>query len=119
MGTHRWVRNRCFTCPVQALSWATLLCLLLVMDFFNRHSTERRVVLYTRKHCHLCDELKHQLVLLQQETDFEIEELNVDLSEELRERYNERVPVIEINGHEVFDYPLNTKRFLEILRAEV
>ena len=81
-------------------------------------ATEKpQVTLYTRERCHLCDEVKRQLTLLRQEADFKIREVNIDESEELRERYNERVPVVAINGREVFDYRLDAKRFLRLLKA--
>ena len=77
-----------------------------------------QVTLYTRDRCHLCNEIKHRLALLRREADFEIREVNIDESEELRKRYGERVPVVAINGREAFDYRIDTKRFLELLKAE-
>ncbi len=76
-----------------------------------------RVTLYTRQRCHLCEEVKHQLALLRRRADFEIQEVNIDKSKELRERYNERVPVVAVNGREVFEYRLDADRFLKLLRA--
>ncbi len=88
------------------------------MDSSSLPATEKyKVTLYTRDICHLCDEVKHQLTLLRQEADFEIQEVNIDESEELRERYNERVPVVAVNGREVFEYRLDADRFLKLLRA--
>ena len=81
-------------------------------------ATEKpQVTLYTRERCHLCDEVKHQLSLLRRRADFDIQEVNIDESQELRERYNERVPVVAINGREVFDYRLDAERFLRLLKA--
>ena len=76
-----------------------------------------QVTLYTRDRCHLCDEVKRQLTLLRREADFEIREVNIDESEELRKRYGERVPVVAINGREAFDYRIDAGRFLKLLRA--
>ena len=76
-----------------------------------------QVTLYTRDRCHLCDEVKRQLTLLRREADFEIREVNVDESGELRKRYGERVPVVAINGREAFDYRIDRRRFLKLLRA--
>ena len=88
------------------------------MDFSSLPAADKQqVTLYTRECCHLCDEVKHQLALLRQGADFEIQEVNIDESQELRERYNERVPVVAINGREVFDYRLDAERFLKLLRA--
>ena len=88
------------------------------MDFSSLPATEKpQVTLYTRESCHLCDGVKRQLVLLRQEADFEIREVNVDESEELRKRYGERVPVVAVNGREAFDYRIDRRRFLKLLRA--
>ncbi len=88
------------------------------MDSSSRPAADKpRVTLYTRQRCHLCDEVKHQLALLRQEADFEIREVNIDESPELRGRYNERVPVVAVNGREVFEYRLDADRFLKLLRA--
>ena len=76
-----------------------------------------QVTIYTRDRCHLCDEVKRQLALLRREADFEIREVNVDESGELRKRYGERVPVVAINGREAFDYRIDRRRFLKLLRA--
>ncbi len=52
------------------------------------------VVIYTRNGCHLCEEAETLLIaqgiapLL----------IDVDADEELRERFNECVPVVEIDG---------------------
>ena len=89
------------------------------MDSSSPPAGQPQVTLYTRDRCHLCDEVKHQLVLLRQEADFEIREVDIDESPELRELYNERVPVVAINGREVFDYRLDVARFLELLKAGV
>lgn len=52
------------------------------------------VVLYTRRGCHLCDEA-HQLLTAH---GLAPELIDVDADPELRERFNECVPVVEIDG---------------------
>jgi len=56
-----------------------------------------RVVLYTRHECHLCDVAKDTLHRFAQWLP-EIEEIDVDESAELNERYGQSVPVVEIDG---------------------
>ncbi len=87
------------------------------MDSSSPAAGQPQVTLYTRDRCHLCDEVKHKLVLLRQEADFEIREVDIDESPELRELYNERVPVVAINGREVFEYRLDAARFLELVKT--
>lgn len=57
----------------------------------------RRLVLYTRTRCHLCDQAKETLL---QHRSFlpEVEEVDVDTDPELVERFGTCVPVVEIDG---------------------
>jgi glutaredoxin len=57
----------------------------------------QRVVVYTRQECHLCDVAKDTLHRFAQWLP-EIEEIDVDESEELNERYGRSIPVVEIDG---------------------
>lgn len=75
------------------------------------------VALYSRPGCHLCEEVKHQLESLRREHSFELLEVNIDLDTALRQRYNEQVPVVTIDGELVSRYRLNPGRFLAKLRA--
>lgn len=52
------------------------------------------VVLYTRAGCHLCDEAAQTL----RDHGLTAERVDVDAHPALRERYNECVPVVEIDG---------------------
>jgi glutaredoxin len=62
----------------------------------------RRVVLYSRPGCHLCDEARALLADIAAEApDLVIEEVDIDADDELLRRYLERIPVIELNGRTV------------------
>lgn len=52
------------------------------------------VVLYTRQGCHLCD-VAHQLL---REHGVEPKCVDIDADASLRQRFNECVPVVEIDG---------------------
>lgn len=56
------------------------------------------VVLYSRRGCHLCDVAAG--ILERHKLSFEI--IDIDGQPELRERYNECVPVVVIDGRERF-----------------
>lgn len=58
----------------------------------------RRAILYTRQGCCLCDRAKATL----QAHGLTVEEIDIDGNPALRERYNEWVPVVEIDGRERF-----------------
>jgi len=54
--------------------------------------------LYTRAGCCLCDEAKRIL----ESHGVAIEEIDIDADPRLRDRYNEHVPVVMIDGRERF-----------------
>ena len=76
-----------------------------------------QVVIYTRDGCHLCDEAKEKLLLLQQRVSFQIEFVDIDNDPELQARYNEEVPVIFVHGKKAFKYRLDAAQFLRKLQA--
>lgn len=61
----------------------------------------RRLVLYSRPECHLCDDAK---AVLAKYLDYlpEIEEVEIDADPQLQARYGECIPVIEFDGREYF-----------------
>lgn len=74
------------------------------------------VLLYTRARCHLCDEAKQQLRDLQKEAGFTFQEVDIDQDPELRQRYNDEVPVVFIHGRKAFKYRMDAGQFLRRLR---
>ncbi|HEX6594940.1 MAG TPA: glutaredoxin family protein [Bacillota bacterium] len=58
----------------------------------------KKVILYMRKPCPLCDDAKTWLTILQQEYSFVIEERNIETNDEWLEKYQLMIPVIEIGG---------------------
>lgn len=92
-----------------------------MLNWFRKHgregSPEPEVILYTRQRCHLCDEAKALLLKLQREEPFRLVELDIDADAELRERFNEEVPVIFIHGRKAFKYAIDPGKFLKSLRA--
>ena len=60
----------------------------------NKLSFPVDVILYTREGCHLCDDAR---TLLEQHG-LQPRRVDIDADAELRERFNECVPVVEIDG---------------------
>ncbi len=58
----------------------------------------QKTVIYTRQGCHLCDEAMAVL----RKHGLEPQEIDIDLREDLRSKYDVCVPVVEIDGHERF-----------------
>ncbi len=61
------------------------------------------VVLYGREGCCLCDEARAVLMKVRAEHPFVFQERDVERDELLLRAYLERIPVVTIDGVEVFD----------------
>jgi glutaredoxin len=62
------------------------------------------VTVYSRPDCHLCVEAIATLRALQDELGFGLTELDIDRDEALQRAYFERVPVIALDGEELFEF---------------
>jgi glutaredoxin len=62
------------------------------------------VVLYSRPGCHLCDDARAVLERLRGELGFTLVERNIEDDDRLHRAYLERIPVVTIDGEEVFDF---------------
>jgi glutaredoxin len=60
--------------------------------------------LYGRAGCHLCDDARAQLLALQVEHGFTLNEIDIEADDELHKRYLERIPVIVLDGEHLFDF---------------
>jgi len=59
-----------------------------------------RLVLYGRPGCHLCDDARIVLQRIGEPFD----EVDIDSDDELFKRYLERIPVITLDGEELYDF---------------
>ena len=62
------------------------------------------VTLYGRPGCHLCDEAREALLRVRCEAPFELLEIDIERDDELFKRYLERIPVVCLNGEELFEF---------------
>lgn len=76
----------------------------------------REVIVYSRKQCRLCDELKDQLRRLDDGRLFRWREVDIDADPELQRLYNDEVPVVFIDGRKAFKYRLDEREFLRKLQ---
>ena len=53
---------------------------------------------YTRPGCHLCDDARMMLKLVQEDVPFQIEEHNIEKDDQLHEKYMLMIPVVEYQG---------------------
>ena len=73
------------------------------------------VVVYSRQGCHLCDVVKEALARVQSRAEFQWREVDIDLDPELRQKYNDQVPVVFIDGRKAFKYHMDDEEFLREL----
>jgi glutaredoxin len=64
----------------------------------------RTVTLYGRPGCHLCDEAREALTRVRAQAPFALREIDIETDDELHAAYVERIPVIALDGEEIFDY---------------
>ena len=59
-----------------------------------------RLVMYSRPGCHLCDDARAVLLRIGEPFD----EIDIDSDDELFKRYLERIPVVALDGEELYDF---------------
>lgn len=67
------------------------------------------LMLYTRRDCGLCDEMKKVIRAAAADCEFSLDEVDVDSSVDLSERYGHEVPVLFIDGRKAFKYRVTAK----------
>ena len=73
------------------------------------------VTLYTRAGCHLCEEAERVLLAERAATAFHLELVDIDRDPALQRRYGVRVPVVAVDGVELFEYEVPA----DLLRARL
>lgn len=70
------------------------------------------VTVYTRENCHLCEEAVDTIerVADEESVTVDMDLVDVDTDEELREEYGERVPYILLDGSPAFKYRVDEGR---------
>ena len=74
-----------------------------------------RVRLYSKPGCHLCDDARAIVERVRAEHPFELLEVDVSLDPELYREYGERIPVLEVDGEELFEFHVEEAVLLERL----
>jgi glutaredoxin len=62
------------------------------------------VTLYGKPGCHLCEDARAAVERVRADRPFELEEVDITLDPALHRRYGERIPVLALEGEELFDY---------------
>ncbi len=67
----------------------------------------RLITVYSKPDCHLCQDAMASLYRLRQELGFELQERDILQDDALHRAYFERIPVIALDGEELFEYFLD------------
>ena len=62
------------------------------------------VTLYGKPDCHLCEDARAVVERVRAEHPFELREVDVSLDPVLHREYGERIPVLALDGEELFDF---------------
>ncbi len=74
-----------------------------------------RVTLYGKPGCHLCETARVVVERVRADHDFELQEVDVSLDPVLHGRYGERIPVLELDGEELFEFFVQERSLRERL----
>jgi glutaredoxin len=75
-----------------------------------------QLTLYSRRDCCLCEEMKAVIQRVASRVALRLEEIDVDSSPELQERYGHEVPVLFIDERKAFKYRVTRKELEKRLR---
>jgi Glutaredoxin-like domain (DUF836) len=67
------------------------------------------VVLYGKPGCHLCDEARAVVREALAGREVRLDEMDVTLDPLLERRYGERIPVLALDGEELFEYVVDAR----------
>jgi glutaredoxin len=62
------------------------------------------VTIYGRPGCHLCDDALVVLERVRADVPFDLRRVNIEDDDALLRAYLERIPVVALDGEEVYDY---------------
>ena len=74
------------------------------------------LTVYSREHCHLCQDMLAALQELKASYPFQLEVVDVDSDSDLQSRYGQRVPVLMAGDREICHYYLDLNAFGRIFQ---
>ena len=75
------------------------------------------VVLYARPGCHLCDDARVVIEAARAELAFVFEEVDIESDDALVRDYGLRIPVVAVDGDELFEISVDRTSLLAALRG--
>ena len=75
------------------------------------------VVLYARPGCHLCDDARAVIKAARAEVAFVFEEVDIESDDALVRDYGLRIPVVAVDGEELFEISVDETALLAAVRG--
>lgn len=75
----------------------------------------RRLTLYGKPGCHLCDEARAAVAEVGSEMDLDIEEVDISTDPRLYREYGERIPVLDVDGKEALELGFDAPALRKLL----
>lgn len=80
--------------------------------------TKPHVIVYSRPGCHLCDDAKAALQSAGCDDQFTFAEINIESDPELLRKYRYDIPVVTLDGAEIFRHRVDKARFRELVQVK-
>ncbi len=75
----------------------------------------RRLTLYGKPGCHLCDDARAAVAEVREEFDFELREVDISVDPRLFREYGERIPVLDVDGDEALELGFDAPALRKLL----
>lgn len=75
-----------------------------------------QVTIYSRRGCHLCERVERLVERAQAEVTFESRIVDIDSDPALKARYDWEIPVVAINGKDIFGYAMEYAAFVSKIK---
>lgn len=75
-----------------------------------------KVIFYTKEVCSLCEDAKALLLMFQQDYSFEVEDRDIYSNDAWLEKYQLRIPVVEVNGKQIDCEEMNYETLEQFLK---
>ena len=77
----------------------------------------RRLTLYSKPGCHLCDEMKHVIERVGERIPLALEVIDISTDADLMARYGLEIPVLLVDGTKAAKYRLTAEELERICRS--
>jgi glutaredoxin len=76
-----------------------------------------KLTLYSRQDCCLCDEMKKIIREVAVKIPIDLEEVDIDASADLREKFGDQVPVLFVDNRKSFKYRVTARELKKRLKS--